>query len=956
MIHAFEDGLKVHVHRDHAGVARDLLHLEEPFVSRARTPQLAAREYLEKYGPAMGIAPQELDHLALTPETRPTEAGVEYRFLEEKTQFDSTTVAFNQTCLGLPVFEAGVAITMIAPPLRVVSAQSTQHPDVNVRRPSEEIVERLSKLDARHLAPQLGLSEESTDLVAKSLKIEKLRLIVYRYEEGRRAPAPEKAINQNGSPRESEHTHEHLSMPLPPVPEGIEPGRHYVAAEVIFILSTRHIPDLRWLGIIEAETLAVLALRPFVDSVDGLVFRDDPITNNGGPPPSAVSAALNSVRTSVQLKGLVPPVAGSYALRGDLVQLLDAELPSIAAPPEPVGTDFDFDARTDNFAAVNAYYHCSRFFDLVKELGFDLATYFGGTIFPSTVDHRGRISTSNGVEINAHCLGNGSFGILRTTFALADLGNTINPIGIACDWRVVLHELGGHGILYNHVNSPNFGFAHSAGDSFGAVLNDATSLAPDRFVTFPWVNIGRRHDRSVSTGWAWGGVQDTGGYNSEQILCTSHFRLYRSIGGDSTETAMRRFAGEYVAYLILRTVGGLTQATNPASPTAYAAALMTADLGTWTSHEQIGGAYWKVIRWAFEKQGLFQPSGAPLPVISEGAPPPVDVFIDDGRNGEYEYGTAGQFPILQRFWENADIWNRHHPDGHTDHQTPVVGEKNFAYVRVKNRGTQAASSVVVSGYHCRPTAGLVWPDDLKPMSTASLVVPGGIPSGGTAVVGPFTWKPEHRGHECMFMSVSALGDRANNDPVTLLPSATGPSPLWRLVPCDNNLGLRALVPVPGGGGRRALVAAFRRRHFWASNPFATTGRVEVRPLLPSFLKTRGWDIHLDNPGGGSFSLGPRETREIRPRLVGGQTFTAAQIAGAGPQAIEIVVIVDGLVVGGMTYLIDANLKHPATEVAEQAEEHEHHHKMPEPEHHERHDHADHKEKHARRLRVEIDFD
>ena len=64
-----------------------------------------------------------------------------------------------------------------------------------------------------------------------------------------------------------------------------------------------------------------------------------------------------------------------------------------------------------------------------------------------------------------------------------------NPMGIACDYRVVLHELGGHGVLYNHVNSANFGFAHSAGDSIAAVLNDAGSQAPDRFVTFPWVNI-----------------------------------------------------------------------------------------------------------------------------------------------------------------------------------------------------------------------------------------------------------------------------------------------------------------------------------------------------------------------------------------------------------------------------------------------------------------------------------
>jgi hypothetical protein len=210
-------------------------------------------------------------------------------------------------------------------------------------------------------------------------------------------------------------------------------------------------------------------------------------------------------------------------------------------------------------------------------------------------------------------------------------------MGLACDWRVVLHELGGHGILYQSVNSPNFGFAHSAGDSFAAILNDPETRAADRFQTFPWVFgvINRRHDRSVTAGWAWGGVNDVGGYSSEQILCTTHFRLYLSIGGDSSGVAMRTYASRYVAYLMLRTIGSLTQPTNPGNPTSYASALMTAELGNWTSADQVGGVYWKVIRWAFEKQGLFQPPGAPVPVVSEGAPPPVDLYIEDGRHGEY---------------------------------------------------------------------------------------------------------------------------------------------------------------------------------------------------------------------------------------------------------------------------------------------------------------------------------
>ena len=59
------------------------------------------------------------------------------------------------------------------------------------------------------------------------------------------------------------------------------------------------------------------------------------------------------------------------------------EIPAIAAPTEPTGTNFDFDARTDNFAAVNAYYHCDKFFRLLDGMGFTRAGYFGGTTFPA---------------------------------------------------------------------------------------------------------------------------------------------------------------------------------------------------------------------------------------------------------------------------------------------------------------------------------------------------------------------------------------------------------------------------------------------------------------------------------------------------------------------------------------------------------------------------------------------
>jgi zinc metalloprotease ZmpB len=145
-----------------------------------------------------------------------------------------------------------------------------------------------------------------------------------------------------------------------------------------------------------------------------------------------------------------------------------------------------------------------------------------------------------------------------------------------------------------------------------------------------------------------------------------------------------------------------------------------------------------VIRWAFEKQGAFRTIGAP--VTDEGAPPDVDVYIDDGRQGEYAY--------LANHWSCTDIWNRRSVgDGGGVHEEPVVGVTNYAYVRIKNRGTQEATDVVVRGFHCLPGIGLTYPDDWEAMTTTQRVAPN-LAAGdaigvvvGAVRVGAFAGRP-----------------------------------------------------------------------------------------------------------------------------------------------------------------------------------------------------------------------
>ena len=736
----------------------------------------------------------------------PRRLDPEYRFCDEKTFFDSTTYAYYQTYLNVPVWASGISVTVSHQPARVLSVTNTSESGIDAKLPTAKAITRYrqlfaggEKIDEKPSKPGARQSKAAIERVSRELeeilgdaaggskdrrgrkvppKLIRGRFFVYCYDDERRisdSTTGGKDDPSYGTGHEGGH---HCcgippTLPLPAAPNSIKAGHWYLTAELVFRLPHQGDP-MNWRMLVDVETDTILYLRALTSGVSGSVFIHDPITSTGTSTntPDQGNAVLNPHRDSVVLENLDPPSGGTQSLQGSLVSLVNIESPNESPPTQPAGNDFDYDARTNEFAAVNAYYHNDRFFRLVADLGFTLtgaSGYFDGTSFPVEVDHRGL-----GNAVNAHCIGDGD-GIDHTCYALADAGDTANPIGIATDWRVVLHELGGHGILYDHVNSANFGFAHSAGDSFAVILNDYVSewhngAAVDRFLLAPFVpSVPRRSDRTVAAGWGWGGANDVGGYSSEQILSTTLFRVYRSIGGDSAQFSRREFAARCMAYLMLRAVGTLTPLSNPGSPAQFLDALLTADDGNWTTEGVYGGAYGKVLSWSFEKQNL-----------NDGDPPHVDVYIDDGRGGEYEYQPV--------HWETATIWNRRMADGIEGHQEPTIGT-NYAYVKIRNRGTNEANNVVVKGFHCKPLAGLVWPDDLQPMATPEL--PGGTLQPNDAeekVIGPFAWTPVENavGHDSMLMIVSATGDPSNVDKFVAGESVED----WRLIPNDNNIALR----------------------------------------------------------------------------------------------------------------------------------------------------------------------
>jgi zinc metalloprotease ZmpB len=761
----------VHVRRDRSGHVRQLSHVSEPYrpnavdmavaglSDQALTPRSLAEQYLREVAPLYDLAPTTTANFAADVTAAPSAAPSELRFKEEKSVGDVAAIAYDQTYRGLPIWDAGMTVRIHTAPMQVTGSSSAVHYGVQATPPDPGAPFMPHSLDAAKLRQILGVGGDAGP------RLNATRLVIYWYDPARRID-PQVAAHRDNSEStglSGKATPDFPVLSLPPVDARVLPSRHYVVTEVLFTLAYGTWGPLHWRAFVEPATGSVLYLRALVSCARGSVFLTDPVTASGVLHEAAEAATvLDPLRTTVAVVGLATvPTGQKQPLRGEYVALVDVDGPGTPMPAEAAPFDFLYSCKTDNFAACSAYHHCDGVFRMIESMGIPVASYFNNTDFPVPVDPHALHGQVN-AQARGNVMGNGMGAFV---FGVASSGQ---PLGIAADVRVVLHEFG-HALLWDHVSSPNFGFAHSAGDSLAAILHDPDSKAPDRFETFPFMQtsagLSRRHDRQVAAGWGWGGPNDDTQYGSEQILSTTLFRIYQAAGGDSTNLVERRAASRYVVYLIIKAIGLLSFTTE--DPDVYVSALIDTDATTATFQGYPGGTLGKVIRWSFEQQNLYA-----------GAPPEVDVYIDDGRAGAY-------MPYLQDFRGNAEIWNRQSADGAAAHQAPRIGLPNHAYVAVKNHGAAPATAVRVRAFQARSATAAVWPTDWKPVTTPVIATPGALAPGGRVVVGPFEWTPEFEGAR-LLVSVTADGDVSHLDGIAT------PTSNSRLVPVDNNIAERVM--------------------------------------------------------------------------------------------------------------------------------------------------------------------
>jgi hypothetical protein len=736
------------------GVIRSWFDPESrPLVSGAFAPRELAREVLEQSAPLLGWHPP-LGDLVDGPVL-----GVA----------GGRSVRFNQDFKGVPVLQSEIIVNMHADS-RVHSLYNQYHYDIPSGLDPAGI--KVSPVAARAVVVRLASAYRERE-------IGPARLVVVRYEPAGHEP-PFRLRSHRARARFLLAVRASLARAKK---RGVAPavGEYRLAWRIV--LRTRR-PLNAWLLLVDAVSGALIEARDMVSYADGhgKVFDPNPIVMSG-------DLSLSSSTPASQLDALRVPVTldrldhadgkGLLRLRGAWVQIQDLVCPKYAPPTSGKG-QFIFSSSSRKFLDVMAYYHIDRFQQYIQS---DLGL-LGVADCSIPVDPQGE----NGADAS------------QATGAEIIFGE--GGVPDATDAMVIVHEYG-HALqhaLNPESNFNNFasGEAEGMSDFLAAVYFDDKQkpvTPPTRGLMFSWnwnpINDpgrARHYDQHAPPNQA---AWNPGlGYKLAELWASATFELYRKLGGDSTNPVVKRRARDLAIRLHL-----MAHAKIPgsgATVTQTAQEIEAADGGL-TPWNPVNGLHVKVINDTFARRN-----------VPGFGPKPVDVFVNDGRQGGYgaEAGSNGGDDNFENvLWledhrSSPDIWTRLAPypatatPSPTDHEQPKAGQAAFVYVQIGNRGTGTVSSGPINAraFTAPADSDLVWKTGWVELG-APPAQPLDVPHGGSVIAGPFQWTPAKRGKAPVLVIVECNADKA----ATELLQPGDQVPIMDLVPFDNNIAMRDIV-------------------------------------------------------------------------------------------------------------------------------------------------------------------
>ena len=681
---SYESSLKAHISRDDGEKVRHIRHSQEHWLAEETAPRRAAGEYLQAVAETLEIPHEELRALQ-TPaqDLEPREQGVEYRFGEEKRQFDGSTIAYVQTYLDVPVFRRGVSVQVKQAPTRILSVTDNSEPALEGKLPSEEAIARYRKLfegarPARAVGEDDGPSRQEQTTLRKTFarpargaaarddnaRLLGGRFVVYKYEPSQRYgghPAPPEP--QRDEPASLEDAPPPF-IELPPVSDDITPGRAYLTAELITRFDVAGFTGLVWLALVEVESGSVLYLECLTQGVNGMVFRRDPMVATGDLTITADdSEAVLSLHDSDELlNALDPPV------RRDAEPDRRLRRDPGGGEPGDRGADAPCRHRTSTSRRAGRLRRRQRLLPHDRAVPDD-----GGPRLrdrrllrrhdvpdprrPPRHGHRPSMPTGPRTARAGPITCASRSATSRTPRSRSGARSTRGCTGTR--WADTARSA-------TTSAAARFGFCHSAGDGLAALQMDPESALralPERFRYAPFrpFTTERRFDRA---GARVGVGRRQRRRRLRQRADPRHLPL-PDLPVDRRRPRRPRPA-QFASRVddlpdpaCDRRPDARTNPSNwnPATSSnvpgrgaeLWSEDLQATDHKNWDSEGLSGGAYNKVIRWSFEEQGTYSPG----PRRSRRRPPASTSTSTTAAQGEY--------PFQPVHWHNTSMWNRNAP-------------------------------------------------------------------------------------------------------------------------------------------------------------------------------------------------------------------------------------------------------------------------------------------------------
>jgi hypothetical protein len=300
-------------------------------------------------------------------------------------------------------------------------------------------------------------------------------------------------------------------------------------------------------------------------------------------------------------------------------------------------------------------------------------------------------------------------------------------------------------------------------------------------------NRGRRYDLKAppnSGDWDPKPPGPPSGYDLAQLWSSATFELYRKLGGDAANRAVKRAAKDLIIRLHLMAHANIR--ASGATITEIAQLIEGADVGL-APWRYANGLHLKVIYDTFVRRK-----------VPGYAAKPVDVYVDDGRCGGYGAADGDDDNFQNILWrdnfaDTKDIWVKLAPYGGAavpnpaDHQAPLANQQAHAYVQVKNRGTVGSGPVTVRVFRASAGSPRLWSSEWTEIPPPA-AQPLDVPAGGAVTAGPFTWTPTRADKISLLAIVECAQDRAATEELGADPGV----PFADLVPFDNNIAMRDL--------------------------------------------------------------------------------------------------------------------------------------------------------------------